>query len=254
MHKYEDEVKNILKHSENLAINNNDLYVDTRHILLSVLSLDNSLKDTLINNGIKLDEVLNHFNKGKSTSNVALYSKELLNVIESLVLNELEENYVITLPSLFIEILNNKNTECYKILNRLNINIEELKNDIKSKSTIDSNLKVLEMAINLNEEAKNGHLDKVIGRDREIDEVIEILARKSKNNPVLIGDAGVGKTAIVEEIARRIVNKEVPLFLKDKIILNLNLANVIAGTKYRGEFEEKLTKIIKELEENKNII
>lgn len=254
MHKYEDEVKNILKASESIATENNDLYLNTKHILIALLEIDNSLKDILINNGIQLEEVNTYINKGDYHNSIVLYSKEILNIIENLVLDEMEENYTITLPAVFLEILNNKNTECYKILDNLNIDIENLINEIKSKNIISTNLKIMELAINLNEEAKNGRLERVIGRDKEIGQIIEVLARKNKNNPILIGEAGVGKTAIVEEIARRIINNEVPLFLKDKIIFNLNLANVIAGTKYRGEFEEKLTKIIKELEENKNII
>jgi len=105
---------------------------------------------------------------------------------------------------------------------------------------------------NLTDIARKGKLDPVIGRDDEIRRVITILARRTKNNPVLIGDAGVGKTAIVEGIALRIYHGDVPSSLKDKELLSLDLGSLIAGTKYRGEFEDRLKALIKELTKNAN--
>ncbi len=102
--------------------------------------------------------------------------------------------------------------------------------------------------------AQEGKLDPVIGREKEIERVTHILARRRKNNPVLIGEPGVGKTAIVEGLAIRIAKGEVPEKLKDKRIVSLDMASLIAGTKYRGQFEERLKAIVKELENNKNVI
>ena len=102
--------------------------------------------------------------------------------------------------------------------------------------------------------AGEGKLDPVIGRENEIERLIEILCRRTKNSPVLIGEAGVGKTAIVEGLAQRIVNKKVPTFLENKRILSLDLSAVVAGTKFRGQFEERLKKIIGELRENEDCI
>ncbi|MGH3565739.1 MAG: AAA family ATPase, partial [Pseudonocardia sp.] len=93
--------------------------------------------------------------------------------------------------------------------------------------------------------ARQGRLDPVIGRDDEIEQVLEVLARRTKNNPVLIGDPGVGKTAIVEGIAKRVVDGEVPEALRDVRIVSVDLAGMVAGTKYRGEFEQRLTAVIK---------
>ena len=108
--------------------------------------------------------------------------------------------------------------------------------------------------LDLTEEARAGRLDPVIGRDEEIDQTIEVLARRTKNNPVLIGEAGVGKTAIVEGLAQAIVNDEVPAQLKGRRVISLDLAGMVAGTKYRGEFEERLTGAIEELTEDEHTI
>ncbi len=105
-------------------------------------------------------------------------------------------------------------------------------------------------SINLTQRAKNGELDPVIGRDNEVRRVMQIIARRSKNNPVLIGDPGVGKTAVVEGLAQRIASKDVPESLKDKDLLVLDIASLLAGAKYRGEFEERIKNVIKEVEES----
>jgi ATP-dependent Clp protease ATP-binding subunit ClpC len=111
-----------------------------------------------------------------------------------------------------------------------------------------------EFSRDLTEDAANDKLDPLVGRDNEIDRVIQILCRRTKNNPVLIGEPGVGKTAIVEGLAQRIMRGEVPLFLENKRILSLDLSLIVAGTKYRGQFEERLKQIMRELVENPQYI
>ncbi|MGI8788995.1 MAG: ATP-dependent Clp protease ATP-binding subunit [Pyrinomonadaceae bacterium] len=103
-------------------------------------------------------------------------------------------------------------------------------------------------------DAAEGKLDPLVGREREVERIIEILCRRTKNNPVLIGEAGVGKTAIIEGLAQRIIEKNVPSFLENKRILSLDLSLIVAGTKYRGQFEERLKKIINELKQHDNYI
>jgi ATP-dependent Clp protease ATP-binding subunit ClpC len=125
----------------------------------------------------------------------------------------------------------------------------------KSKSTTDSNTPVLDnFSRDLNKLAEAGKLDPVIGRDREILRIAQILSRRKKNNPIIIGEPGCGKTALVEGLAIKIVNGECPRNLIDKRIVNLDLTSVVAGTKYRGQFEERMKVIIEELQENPNII
>ncbi len=125
---------------------------------------------------------------------------------------------------------------------------EESTNKNSSTPTLD------QVSVNLNERAENGEIDPVIGRDREVARVIEILSRRNKNNPVLIGEPGVGKTAVAEAIATAIVAKKVPHDLLKKQVVSLDLGGLVAGTKYRGEFEDRMKKIIKEITANGNII
>jgi ATP-dependent Clp protease ATP-binding subunit ClpC len=125
----------------------------------------------------------------------------------------------------------------------------------KSKSSTDSNTPVLDnFSRNLNKLAEEGKLDPIVGRDREILRIAQILSRRKKNNPIIIGEPGCGKTALVEGLAIKIVNGDCPRNLVDKRIVNLDLTSVVAGTKYRGQFEERMKIIIEELQANPNII
>lgn len=254
MNNYTEELKTIFKISEQEALNNNDELVTSKHILLAIFKTENSIIDTLLNYDLSYEIIKEKISKGSSEIDYVLYSKEILKAVEECLLTEDTLRQDITLTSLLTALLNDETSDIYKTLKLLNINIKELKNDINNLNNINNNLMIKQIATNLNEEAKLSNLDPVIGRDKEIENIIEILARKNKNNPLLIGEAGVGKTAIVEELARRIAKKEVPNFLYGTTIYNLNIGSLIAGTKYRGEFEEKLTKIIKELEISPKVI
>lgn len=254
MNNYTEELKTIFKISEQEALNNNDELVTSKHILLAIFKTENSIIDTLLNYDLSYEIIKEKLSKGSSEIDYVLYSKEILKAVEECLLTEDTLKEDIALTSLLTALLNDETSDIYKTLKLLNINIKELKKDINNLNNINNNLMIKQIATNLNEEAKLSNLDPVIGRDKEIENIIEILARKNKNNPLLIGEAGVGKTAIVEELARKIEKKEVPNFLYGTTIYNLNIGSLIAGTKYRGEFEEKLTKIIKELEMSPNVI
>ncbi|MEI3499688.1 MAG: ATP-dependent Clp protease ATP-binding subunit [Bacilli bacterium] len=142
----------------------------------------------------------------------------------------------------------------------MNIDIDELYNDFviqistPKKKKNKKKLLLEELGVDLTKKAMEGKLDPVIGREVEIKRILEVLSRRTKNNPILIGEAGVGKTAIVEELSRLIVSGDVPMSLRNKRIISLDMATAVAGTKYRGEFEDRIRKILKEIESNDDII
>ena len=150
-----------------------------------------------------------------------------------------------------------------KLLRSLGVNekdlgaaIKELRKgrSVKSESAENEFNALNKYAVNLNDQARQGKLDRIIGRDEEIRRVLHILSRRKKNNPILIGDPGVGKTAIVEGLAWRIVNQDVPDNLKDKTVFSLDLAALVAGAKYKGEFEERLKAVVKEVTTSDHVI
>ena len=141
----------------------------------------------------------------------------------------------------------------------MNIDIDKLSKEFvmkkcQKKSKSKKKLLIEDYGYNMNEKALNNELDPVIGREEELSRIIEILCRRTKNNPLLIGEAGVGKTAIVEELSKRITDEMVPTVLINKRIISISMASLIAGTKYRGEFEERINKMLSEIEESKDII
>ncbi len=164
---------------------------------------------------------------------------------------------MVTVNHLFASLLDEGEGVAIRILIGMDIDIDELYSEFTDKIINKKSHKKLlieELGVDLNKKAMSGNLDPVTGRDDEIRRVLEILSRRCKNNPLLIGEAGVGKTAIVEELANMIVRGEVPLALRNKRIISLDMASSVAGTKYRGEFEERMNKILREIEDNDDII
>ena len=254
MDDYSLEVKKLLKTSELLAINDNNKNINTYYLLLSVLNFDNVVSRYLINNSITYNKVVKNKNCFNVLSNNSYLSYS--DIYKKIINNAFKlagDNNHVNISNIFISLIELKKSEAFNYLKN-NIDMNELYSYLKNNNSSQSLDLLNELGNNFNELAKNNEFDIVIGRDKEIDRITEILARKNKNNPILVGEAGVGKTSIVEELARRIVNKNVPNFLENKIIYSVNMSNVISGTKYRGEFEEKLTKLIKEVIDNKNII
>ena len=168
------------------------------------------------------------------------------------------EHLLLSIEHLFRALLEEGEGVAIRIMLGMDIEIDSLYNEfahkLSGKKKKNKKLLLDELGIDLVKKARNNELDPVIGREKEISRVLEILSRRTKNNPILIGDAGVGKTAIVEELSRRIASGDVPINLKNKRIISLDMATTVAGTKYRGEFEERIRKILKEIEENDDII
>lgn len=240
-------------------------YVGSEHLFLSILSQKNLevtkvLASYNITYKIFKEELIKIVGVGKEANEWFLYTPLLKRVIETAILNSKEKGEVeVSVNELLLAILEEGEGVAIRLLIGLNIDVDEIYNTLSkdsrvSNKAIHKKLLVEDYAINLNKKIVSNEVDPVIGRDDELKNLIEILCRRGKNNPLLIGEAGVGKTAIVEELARRIVDGNIPKPLKGKTILSLPMANLVAGTKYRGEFEERVSKILKELEENDDII
>ena len=240
-------------------------YVGSEHLFLSILSMkDLEIISVLASYNITYEvfkrELIRIVGVGKESNEWFLYTPLLKRVIETAILNSKEKGEVeVSVNELLLAILEEGEGVAIRLLIGLNIDVDEIYNSISKDSKVSNKvlhkkLLVEDFAVNLNKKIVGNEVDPVIGRDDEIKSLIEILCRRGKNNPLLIGEAGVGKTAIVEELARRIVEGNVPKPLKGKTILSLPMASLVAGTKYRGEFEERVSKILKELEENDDII
>lgn len=238
-------------------------YVGSEHLLLAILKYNKEISDRLKDFDLDYDklknEIINIVGIGTKSSNTFLYTPLLKRIIENAVYDSKENNNGnVTVAHLFSGLLEEGEGIAVRILIGMNIDLDELYNEFAYKVPIkkgkNSKLLIDELGIDLTKNAKDGIVDPVVGRENEISRIIEILCRRKKNNPILIGEAGVGKTAIVEELSRLISIGEVPTRLKNKKIISIDMSAIVAGTKYRGEFEEKLNKILKELEENDDII
>lgn len=238
-------------------------YVGSEHLLLSILKGENSvskkLKEYKLDYPMLKDEIINIIGIGNKESDCFLYTPLLKRILENAVIDSKDNNDgEVTIEHLFSGLLEEGEGVAIRIMLGMNIDIDSLYDEFSyklvNKKKKNKKLIIEEMGIDLTEKAANGQLDPVIGRDEEIKRTIEILCRRTKNNPILIGEAGVGKTAIAEELSTKIVNGDVPLSLRGKKVISLDMASLVAGTKYRGEFEERLNKILKEIEENDDII
>jgi ATP-dependent Clp protease ATP-binding subunit ClpB len=256
-----------IRHAHELAVERGQNHVSSSHLLTALVLQEESVVSSVIDKlrvdiVLMTDALLDEIEAPESAQTVSpsyqLYlSPDLAQVIDHSmkVASELGEEFV-SVEHLLLSILD---TKCsardillkFKITRENVVNIlETLKNSNSSGDIAQSSTKSLQKyTVSLTDRAREKGLDPVIGRDREINRVIQILSRRTKNNPILIGEAGVGKTAIVEGLANRIASGDVPESLKDKELVSLDLGALVAGTKYRGEFEDRLKKIVKEIKQ-----
>lgn len=251
---YNLETSRIFKDAEKIMISLNHGYVGTEHLFLSMLKNSEEIRNLLEKYQIEydgfLEELLLVVNSETCKKVACIYTPLLKKVIKNAEIHA--KNSYITPLMLLESLLEEGEGIAIRILISMGLDIDKLYDEIKLKDK-KSNQK-LEI-YNIGKEMSKDLSDNfVVGREKEIDLITETLLRKNKNNPLLIGDAGVGKSAIVEELARRIKKGDVPNALKTKKIISIEMSSLVAGTKYRGEFEEKLNKIIKEVENNPEII
>ena len=270
-----------LKHADAIARGFGSAYVGTEHLLLGLLAQDSSMGAKILeDHGVTLDRARMALNLTPKSLVISMGAKGLSETAKLTLkmaydtAQDYAQEYCGTEHILY-SILSQKNARATVLLRDMNVDVDALMSELEQflsrqqyddMDAVDADgaprqgkAKGRKTAVDffgtdLTAEARSGKLDPVVGRENQIRRVITILNRRTKNNPVLIGEPGVGKTAIVEGIAQRIVSEDVPDSLLDKRIVMLDLAGMIAGTKYRGEFEERLKKVMSELEKDKRTI
>lgn len=262
---FTEEARKVLVNAKKQMYDLKHPYVGSEHLLLAILKEDNRVSQKLKEYGLNYEklkeEIISVIGVGTEANSYFLRTPLLKRIIENAIIDSKENNNgEVTVEHLFSSMLEEGEGVAIRILIGMQMDLDQLYAEFTyslatpKKHKKNKKLLLEELGIDLTEKAKNGELDPVIGRDSEMKRVLEVLSRRTKNNPILIGEAGVGKTAIVEELSRLIVSGEVPMQLRNKRIISLDMASAVAGTKYRGEFEERMRKILKEIEENEDLI
>lgn len=261
--KFTEEAQKVLVGAKREMMELKHPYIGSEHLLLSILknntnSVAQKLKEFHLTYSLFREEVIQTLGIGQEKSEWFLYTPLLKRILESSMLEAKENNEdEVTVEHLFFALLEEGEGVAIRILLGMGMDLDAFYTSFSTFTLKNSHHKKLLMddyGIDFNEKARKKELDPVVGREEELQRLIEILSRRGKNNPLLIGEAGVGKTAIVEELARKIVMGQVPNALKGKRILSLSVSSLVAGTKYRGEFEERINRILKEVEENPDVI
>ena len=274
MQRFTDDAQRVLSFAQEAALELGHDYVGTEHVLIGLIKVKNGVAAKALNElGLSaetiIEDVEEHIGRGNKKASSVYMTPRVKHVLELAVevANHMNHNYVGT-EHILLGLLSDGGGVAVGLLRNHNIrasDIVEVIRDILGSSGRTSHTSednkdssslgdLADFGTDLNESAKQGKIDPVIGRDKEITRVIQILSRRTKNNPVLIGEPGVGKTAIAEGLAQRIVNGNVPEILRNKRIISLSISSMLAGAKYRGEFEERLKKAIDEVQKHEDMI
>lgn len=275
MQRFTDDAQRVLSFAQEAALELGHDYVGTEHVLIGLTKVKNgvaakALEELNIVTEDIFEAVEEQVGRGNKKATSIYMTPRVKNVLELAVqvANRMNHNYVGT-EHILLGLLSDGGGVAVGILRAMNIRTDDIVEAIRhilGSSTNGNHSgqegannngdlgELTDFATDLNESAKQGKIDPVIGRDTEIQRVIQILSRRTKNNPVLIGEPGVGKTAIAEGLAQRIVNGNVPEILRNKRIISLSISSMLAGAKYRGEFEERLKKAINEVQQHKDMI
>lgn len=275
MQRFTDDAQKVLSLAQEAALELGHDYVGTEHVLIGLIKVKNSVAAKALEElGIVTEDIFeaveDHVGRGNKKATSIYMTPRVKYVLELAVqmANRMNHNYVGT-EHILLGLLSDGSGVAAAILQSMDVRTNDVvdairnilgsnskgHNDGQDSSNGDGELGDLsDFATDLNEYAKQGKIDPVIGRDTEIQRVIQILSRRTKNNPVLIGEPGVGKTAIAEGLAQRIVTGNVPEILRNKRIISLSIGAMLAGAKYRGEFEERLKKAIDEVQQHDDMI
>lgn len=275
MQRFTDDAQRVLSFAQEAALELGHDYVGTEHVLIGLTKVKNGVAAKALEElGIVTEDIFeaveDQVGRGNKKATSIYMTPRVKNVLELAVqvANRMNHNYVGT-EHILLGLLSDGGGVAVGILRAMNIRTDDIVEAIRhilGSSTNGNHSgqegannngdlgELTDFATDLNESAKQGKIDPVIGRDTEIQRVIQILSRRTKNNPVLIGEPGVGKTAIAEGLAQRIVNGNVPEILRNKRIISLSISSMLAGAKYRGEFEERLKKAIDEVQQHKDMI
>ena len=274
MQRFTDDAQRVLSFAQEAALELGHDYVGTEHVLIGLIKVKNGVAAKALNElGLSaetiIEDVEEHIGRGNKKASSVYMTPRVKHVLELAVevANHMNHNYVGT-EHILLGLLSDGGGVAVGILRNHNIRANDIVDTIRTilgssdsashsgedRKDNSSLGELADFSTDLNESAKQGKIDPVIGRDKEIARVIQILSRRTKNNPVLIGEPGVGKTAIAEGLAQRIVNGNVPEILRNKRIISLSISSMLAGAKYRGEFEERLKKAIDEVQKNDDMI
>ena len=257
--KFNEQAQKAIVIAESIAFDLGHNNVGSEHLLLSLLKMSDSKLKSLfeeynVDDKKIYNDIIRLFGENDSQPFYMEYSDVVKDILESAIkITKERGKSKVTLSILSIALLQINESVALELLKKYNVDIDDIIFKLKENSELESKLDQVQSMVNLNKKVKKDDYQ-IVGREKEIEQICTILCKKEKNNVLIVGEAGVGKSALVEKLARRINDKQVPEALEKTLVYELSLAGIVAGTKYRGEFEEKLKKVIDKVREVENVV